>query len=313
MALGVCCHWLEERTLPRSGCVETYNAMDERTLQLGRYRSGKYSNDVISGTYEHNVEALMKMLPKISAAGIKLFRISSAMFPLADQVDPSLWHGNENLSRLLACAGQIIRDADMRVSTHPGQFCVLSSDSPNVVDKAITELKIHGWMFDAMGLERSSKYAINIHGGKSDRGDTMARRIEKLDDDVRFRLTLENDETAYSVIDLLQIHKQTGTPIVFDTHHHTFNDGSLSMEEAMFATMETWPNGINPLQHISNTSPLLMEGSFPERRKHSDMIHYVPNVQLKFLRKRKIDVEVEAKHKNIAVFDMSKKFDIPLV
>jgi UV DNA damage repair endonuclease len=53
-------------------------------------------------------------------------------------------------------------------------------------------------------------------------------------------------------------------------------------------------------------------GSFPDRRKHSDMIHYVPDPQLKFLRDRKIDVEVEAKQKNIAVFDMSKKFDIPL-
>lgn len=313
MALGICCHWLDERTLPRSGRVEMYNAMDERTLQLGRYRSGKYSSDVIRGTYEHNVEALIQMLPRIVASGIRLFRISSAMFPLADQVDRSLWESNEKLTSLLARAGQIIKDAGMRVTTHPGQFCVLSSDSPNVVDKAITELKIHGWMFDAMGLDRSSRYAINIHGGKSDRGDALAQRIDRLDDDVRTRLTLENDETAYSVVDLLRVHRQTGVPIVFDTHHHTFNEDSLSMEEAMMATMETWPDGIPPLQHISNTSPLLMEGSFPERRKHSDMIHYVPDVQLKFLREKRIDVEVEAKLKNLAVFDMAQKFDIPLV
>jgi hypothetical protein len=42
------------------------------------------------------------------------------------------------------------------------------------------------------------------------------------------------------------------------------------------------------------------------------MIHYVPEVQLERLRRDEIDVEVEAKLKNLAVFDMSKKFSIPL-
>lgn len=312
MALGICCHWLDERVLPRSGRTEFYNAMDERTLQLGRYRTGKYTSEQISGTYEHNVAALIEMLPRIVKSGVQLFRISSAMFPLADQVDTALWQGNERLVSLLSKAGKIIKDNDMRVTTHPGQFCVLSSDSENVVQKAITELNIHGWMFDMMGLDRSSRYAINIHGGKSDRAEQLARRIDKLDDNVRYRLTLENDESAYSVVDLLNIHKQTSVPVVFDSHHHVFNTDDLSMEEAMMATMETWKDGIAPLQHISNTEPGMENGSFPDRRKHSDMIHYVPEPQLKFLRDRKIDVEVEAKQKNIAVFDMSKKFDIPL-
>ena len=108
MALGICCHWLDERTLPRSGRTEFYNAMDERTLQLRRYRTGKYTSDQISGTYEHNVSALIEMLPRIARAGIGLFRISSAMFPLADQVDASLWQGNERLVDLLSKAGKII-------------------------------------------------------------------------------------------------------------------------------------------------------------------------------------------------------------
>ena len=312
MALGICCHWLDERTLPRSGRTEFYNAMDERTLQLGRYRTGKYTSDQISGTYEHNVSALIEMLPRIARAGIGLFRISSAMFPLADQVDASLWQGNESLVDLLSKAGKIIKDNNLRVTTHPGQFCVLSSDSDNVVQKAITELKIHGWMFDMMGLDRTPRYAINIHGGKSDRAEQLSRRIDKLDDDVRCRLTLENDESAYSVIDLLAIHKQTSIPIVFDSHHHVFNPDDLSMEDAAEATMETWSTGILPLQHISNTEPEKENGSFPDRRKHSNMIHYVPDVQLRLLRAGNIDVDVEAKQKNLAVFDMSKKFDIPL-
>jgi len=313
MALGICCHWLDQRTLPKCGRVEMYNAMDERTLQLGRYRSGKYSFEQISGTYEHNVHALNKMLPRIAKSGVALFRISSAMFPLADQVPEALWRGNEVLSRALVRTGQIIKEYGMRVTTHPGQFCVLSSDSESVMKKAIVELDIHAWMFDTMGLDRSPQCAINIHGGKSGRSDVLIRRINDLPETIRSRLTLENDESGYSVVQLLEVHKGTGVPVVFDTHHHIFNDDSLSMDEAMDATMETWPKGIRPLQHISNTEPGLENGSFVDRRKHSNMIHYVPEPQLKFLQYRKIDVEVEAKHKNFAVFDMAKKFDIPLV
>lgn len=82
------------------------------------------------------------------------------------------------------------------------------------------------------------------------------------------------------------------------------------MEEAYMATMETWPSGTKPLQHISNTEPELSNGSFTDRRKHSNMIHYVPEPQLKGLRDNLIDVEIEAKLKNVAVFDMRKKFSI---
>lgn len=309
--LGVCCHFLKEETRPKSGKVEFVNEMDERTLQLGRYRSGKYTPDQIKGTYINNVKNLAKMLPKIRQHGIRLFRISSAMFPLADQVDRSLWD-NDDVKMHLRAAGDFIKSEAMRVSTHPGQFCVLSSDSDKVVENSFRELSIHGWMFDMMGLDQSPTWAINIHGGKADRSSRLIEQIQSLPDNIKKRLTLENDETAYNVIDLLHVHKATGVPIVWDSHHHTFNDGDLSMDEAFTVTKETWPSKIRPLQHISNTEPSLANGNFQDRRKHSDMIHYIPDVQLLALQDDTIDVEVEAKFKNVAVFDMSRRFRLPL-
>ena len=91
MATGVCCQWLEEITRPRSGKKEFVNVFDEKLLQLGQYRKGKYSPESIKATYVHNAKRLSEMMPKVHSAGITLFRISSAMFPLADQVDRSLW------------------------------------------------------------------------------------------------------------------------------------------------------------------------------------------------------------------------------
>jgi UV DNA damage endonuclease len=309
MTTGVCCHWLEERTAPKSGKKELVNIFDERTLQLGRYRQGKYTDEVIKALYVHNARRLYEMLPAIAGANVKLFRISSAMFPLADQVGDSLWK-NPEVTGYLKLAGDFIKSNGMRVSTHPGQFCVLSSDSDDVVHKAFVELDIHGWMFDEMGLEASPKYAINIHGGKANRASRLIDQIKSLPVNVRNRLTLENDECSYSVMDLLPVYLETKVPIVFDSHHHTFNDGDLSMEDAMAATAETWTNGIKPLQHLSNTEPHLADGNFQDRRKHSDMIHYVPEPQLKAMREDIVDVEIEAKLKNLSVIDMRTRFCI---
>lgn len=200
----------------------------------------------------------------------------------------------------------------MRICVHPGQFCVLSSDSDSVVENAFRELATHGWLFDAMGLDHSPKWAINIHGGKSDRTSRLIEQIKSLPDNVRKRLTLENDESAYSVIDLLEVYQATGTPICFDSHHHTFNEGDLSMDDAFEASCATWPDGIKPLQHLSNTDPSVANGSFPERRKHSDMIHYIPQCQLQALRDDTVDVEIEAKLKNVAVMKMMKDFELSL-
>jgi UV DNA damage endonuclease len=171
---------------------------------------------------------------------------------------------------------------------------------------------MHGWLFDAMGLPQTPQFAINIHGGKGDRASLLVDRILSLPPSVRGRLTLENDETTYTVSDLAAVSAATGVPVTFDSHHHVFNEGGLSLSDALYLAAGTWPRGIKPLQHISNTSPGLEGGSFTERRKHSDMIHYVPEPQLALLREDLIDVEVEAKWKNLSVLKMSQDFQIPI-
>jgi len=311
MALGVCCHWVRHEVAPRSGKLQVINELDERTLQLGRYERGAYGEDSIRSLYLHNARMLRDVLRKVAASGVRLFRVSSAMFPLSDRVPRGLWD-NDVLRRELAMCGEVARKHGIRLTTHPGQFCVLSSDSDSVVEKAIVELEHHAWMFDAMGMPRSPDAAINVHGGKADRAERLIDAIRSLPEASRSRLTLENDETCYSLVDLLPVALETGVPIVWDSHHHVFNDGGLDGAEAADAADETWPKGVKPLQHISNTEPGKEGGSFTERRKHSDMIHYVPQVQLERLRRDEVDVEVEAKLKNLAVFDMSKKFNIPL-
>lgn len=309
--LGICCHFLKEQTKPRSGERYLVNTMDEKSLQLGRLRAEKYTFDTIKSVYVNNVGNLEKMLPVITSTGVRHFRISSALFPLVDQVDSSLWNNDEIISYLKRI-GAYIKSEKMRVTLHPGQFTVLSSDSDVVVQNAVKELSFHAWLFDKMELEVTPFYAINIHGGKKGRSSRLIDVIKSLPNNVKNRLTLENDETCYSTVDLLDVHKATGVPICWDSHHHVFNDGELTIDEAFDVSCATWSNGVKPLQHLANTEPGMENGSFTDRRKHSNMIHYVPDCQLKALLENTIDVEVEAKMKNIAVMKMSEDFSISL-
>jgi len=309
MAIGLCCHFLVEEVAPRTGKISYRNIMDERVLQLGRWRSGKYTEDMVRGVYVHNAKSLLKGLQVIAKSGFKSFRVSSGLFPLWDQVPQHLWN-NEEVIDSLKKVGAFVREKDIRVTTHPGQFCSLSSDSESVVSKTIQELACHAWIFDCMGLSETPYAAINIHGAKANRSKELISVINDLQPNLKNRLTLENDEMSYSVVDLLEISQATGVPVVVDSHHHSFNTGELSLEEALNAGMATWPKGIKPLQHLSNTDPALTNGSFCERRKHSDWIHYVPEEQLELIKKDAVDVDAEFKLKNVAIHKMMKDFKL---
>lgn len=310
MSLGIVCHIVEERTR-NNGEVYQFNLLEERILQLGRYRDGKYTHQHIIETYENNARGLARAAELIRRGGYGCYRITSALFPLMDLVGPA-YYDTPTVRHLLQYAGDLFRSSGVRVGMHPGQFCVLSSDDPRVVGNAIVELQNHAWVLDTMGMPQDHSTTINIHGGKADRLDNLVSQIAALPDNVKNRLTLENDESGYSTLDLLHVTAAVGTPIVFDSHHHTFNDGGLSLDEAFCAAVDTWPDGIKPLQHVSNTQPGLESGSFSDRRKHSDRIHTIPEPQLSAVLADQIDLECECKLKNIAVDELRTRYNTRL-
>jgi UV DNA damage endonuclease len=295
VALGLCCQWLVlKKDKPK-------NILVSRNLQLGRYKRGEYSRDKIKQTYLDNLKNLLDLLPTIINAGIRSVRVSSSMFPLFDIVDRELAENEETCS-LLAQIGELAMSCGVRLTTHPGQFTVLSSDSPEVVDKSIREMEYHAWMFDQMGLPKTPYYSINVHGGKGGRCEGLMAGISRLSPSARCRLTLENCEFAYSVKDLEPVAREMEIPICFDSHHHRFNTADLSGEEAMAIALETWPAGVKPMTHLSNSKPEYLSTDPPTKlRQHSDYLYQIPDYQLQALNNGTIDIEVEAKMKNLAI------------
>jgi UV DNA damage endonuclease len=178
---------------------------------------------------------------------------------------------------------------------------VLSSPREGVVNNALRELEYHGMLASLVGAE-----VINIHaGGAYDDKEEALARFEKafrfLSRKVRSRLTVENDEKSYTVRDLLPLCRRTGTPLVYDVHHHRCNPDGLSVEEATRLAVATWKkSGKEPWFHISSPKNGWSEG---DPKPHADYID--PSDFPDSWKKLNVTVDVEAKAKELAVLKLA--------
>lgn len=241
---------------------------------------------------------------------IYFFRVGSDLFPWGNKVDIYQFPDFDEIAATLARAGQFAKDNNIRITTHPGPFNLLASPKQDVVENTYKDLIMHATLFDLMNLSQTPYNKINIHvgatyGDKRSAAATWCRNFEGLPDNVKSRLTIENDDKAnmFSVIDLYEmIHKEVGIPIVFDYHHHTFNTGDLSTEEALRLAISTWGSH-KPATHYSESKSLHESNDKLNPRAHSDYVsNYIDTFELD------VDVMIEAKAKELALLEYRKKF-----
>jgi len=294
--LGYCCI---NMTL-RKDKITTNRGMIKRTfLKEGISRS--------SDLALQNAKDLVEIIKWNERNGFKLFRMSSDLVPWASEFKLSDMPDYEKFSNVLKGAGTLAKNYGQRITSHPGPFNVLVSPNERVVENTIKDLSIHGEHFDLMGLERSHYNPINIHcngvyGDKQSAMDRFCKNFERLPESVRSRLVVENDDKAsmYSVKDLMYLHERIGIPITFDYHHHKFNTGGLTEQEALELAMSTWGN-YKPLVHYSESRQLEEEGV--KAQAHSDYIYSEINTY-----GHSLDIEVEAKMKELTVLDYLSNF-----
>jgi len=258
--------------------------------------------DYVSELALLNAKDIIKILEWNRLNGIKFFRLSSALIPWGDQLDLTQLKDYKEIKSELKKAGDFAKYWGIRITSHPGPFNVLVSPKESVVEKTIADLELHGKVFDMMGLSKTPYNKINIHcngvyGDKIAAMDRFCKNFKRLSNSVRSRLTIENDDKAsmYSVCDLMYIHEKIGIPIVFDYHHYKFCSGVLTEDEALEVAVSTWPRGITPVVHYSESK----EGSKPQA--HSDYIKQLPNTY-----GFDVDIMVEAKAKELAILPFIK-------
>ncbi len=255
-----------------------------------------------------NIRDLAEIIKWNNTQGIKLYRLSSNMFPWMSEYELKDLPDYNKIKILLAGIGHLAKINNQRITFHPGHFCVIASSNSNVVKKSIKELNQHGEIMDLMGLPRNQSAPINIHvntaaDGKKESLERFCKRFELLNDSVKSRLVIENDDkkSLYSVKDLKEgISDKIGCPVMFDYHHHSCYEDPMPIKEAFELARSTWPEGIQQCTHYSS-SKKLYEDSSSVNRAHADYIYEkIPTFGYD------VDIELEAKAKELALLNYLK-------
>jgi UV DNA damage endonuclease len=232
-----------------------------RTVKKATWQ--KKGLDVISECALQNVKDLKTVVQWNIDNGYTFFRIGSELIPWLDFYDITKLKDYNDIVKNLRQVGELASNNNVRLTFHPGQFCVLCSPSDDVVQRTINELNNHSMIFDLMGFTPSCYNKINIHigGAYGDKQTTIDRWISnwhRLNDNTKKRLVIENDDkpSMYTVQDLMYVHTKIGIPITFDYFHHSLNPGTLTEQEALEMALSTWPKDITPATHYSESRRL---------------------------------------------------------
>ena len=259
-----------------------------------------------------NVQDLKRMIQWNEDNGIKVFRVSSEIFP--HYANPRVDNYSLEFARVaLAEAGELARKYNMRITFHPGQYNVVGTPNEATFAKTILDLDYQAEVLDMMGMGQDSVMVVHgggLYGDKEATKDRWCRNFAKLPERVRRRLVLECCEKIFSVEDCLDISRRINIPVVFDTHHfdcYKKLHPDVRFQEAKYympLVLETWRRrGIKPKFHVSE------QGS-GRVGHHSDYIETIPKYLLDIpkLYGDNIDIMIEAKKKELAIFRLYERY-----
>jgi UV DNA damage endonuclease len=251
-----------------------------------------------------NVRDLKKIIEWNHANSIRMYRMSSDIFPWCSEYEISELKDYVEIRETLKECGDLAKKFEQRITFHPSPYGVLASERPDVVIKAIKELSQHGEIMDLMGLDRSVYYPINIHinttkPDKESAANRFCENFSLLPDSVKSRLVVEVDDkkSQYTSVDLFNmVHSKIGIPITFDYLHNECNKPeNMTEAQSLLVCLNTWPEGTPAITHYSD-SRKLNEDSTAREVAHSDWIWKSPETYgLNF------DIEFEVKMKERAL------------
>ncbi|KAH7399157.1 UV-endonuclease UvdE-domain-containing protein [Phaeosphaeria sp. MPI-PUGE-AT-0046c] len=264
-----------------------------------------------------NARDVTKMVRWNDKYGIKFMRLSSEMFPFASHEEYG-YKLEPFAADTLRDVGKVIAELGHRVTTHPGQFTQLGSPRKTVIDNAIRDLEFHDELLSLLKLppqqNRDAVMILHLGGAFGDKPAAIARFKEnyaRLPQSVKNRLVLENDDVVWSVHELLPLCQELNIPMVLDFHHHNIifdatqiREGTKDIMDLYPAILETWSKkGITPKMHYSESRPEAVTRT--KRRKHSPRVMTLPPCP------DTMDLMIEAKDKEQAVFELMRTFKLP--
>ncbi len=253
------------------------------------------------------LQTLAEQLP-----ALRMMRIGSDLLPLYTVVQAGACYAEflPSLYPLFTRCGEFARAHDIRLSFHPGQYTVLASDNPQVVERALEDVEYHALCARLMGYGRTFQdFKINIHMNGKKGFDGFSASFKRLSPEARRMLTVENDEISCSLDDVLQAAELC--PIVLDIHHHWVKENAFIQpaDPRIEAIKSSW-KGVRPVLHYSiSQEGIIPDGGYPDQttlgvskmklRAHSDY-YFNDTLNDWALSFSDFDIMCEVKMKNIA-------------
>ena len=326
--IGFCCKWIDHAEqvdgIKPTDDAKKYNT-GTTTISWLKRQSTDVAEQKLWDLANQNIDATYKLVEKVSTLDepLRMVRLSSDILPAYTEPNWSyFWRQPDVIAyaeRNFARVGEIARDRNVRLSFHPGQFCVLASESDEIVERSILEFEYHADMARWMGYGSTwhdHGFKINVHLSGKGGPAKFLQTLKRLSPEARNLITIENDEVSNGLDSVLSVAEFC--PIVLDIHHHWVKTGEYidPSNSRVVQCRESW-RGVRPGMHYSvsredllvdhdpNTRPdlddLIARGHKKQQlRAHSDFCWNLAVNDWALTFADQWDIQVEAKGKNIA-------------
>ena len=283
----------------------TLDITSSKTLTYTEFKKNEDYNKLNNIIIE-NLNNLEKIIDYNIKNNIHFYRLTSKLIPLAT-IKELKFDYIEKYKEYYQRIGNKIKKHNIRVDTHPDQFCVLNSTKKEIVENSINILKYHYNILNALNIENK---VIILHIGSSVFGkDNSIKRFinnfNKLPNYLKKCIAIENDDKIYNIKDCITLCEKLNTPMVLDYHHHICNNDNLNIDNYLTRIFNTWKN-ITPKIHFSSPKNMTKK----DFRTHHDYINI--NDFILFLEKIKslntnLDIMLECKAKDEALFRLVRQ------
>jgi len=324
--IGFCCKWLD-RPEEIAGKVPASRENNTRSTTVA-WLNRQPRDEAVTRLWDivkHNLNSTLNLVRRVGQGPLELrmVRIGSDVLPMYTEPNWGWFYKQADVRAYaethFAEIGRVARELDVRLSFHPGQYCVLASASEEIVGRSIEEFEYHVDMARWMGYGATwhdHGFKINVHLSGQGGIETFLRTLGKLSPEARNLITIENDEMKYGLDYTLAVSEHVA--LVLDIHHHWINSGEyiLATDPRVQRVIDSW-RGTRPVLHYSvsredilvdhcpRTPPDLaglVAGGYKRQhlRAHSDFYWNVAVNDWALTFRDNFDIQLESKAKNLA-------------
>ena len=258
--IGFACKWIDGPSqingIKQKDNCKQYNTGSTTVAWLNR-QTKEVAEQKLWDLMVGNIESTRKLVELVGKQheDLRMVRLSSDLLPV--YTEPS-WCGfwrvpsvRDACERGFREVGDLARERGVRLSFHPGQFTVLASASPDIVDRSVEEFEYHADMARWMGYGQTFQdFKINVHISGRQGPDGIKRVMSRLSPEARNCITIENDEISWGIDSSLELVNTCA--LVLDIHHHWIHTGEYiePTDDRIKRIIDSW-RGVRPVIHYS--------------------------------------------------------------